>query len=148
TAAAKKRTKLSPLCNYPGEGFLHITKAEWERIHSDYKSTRIIEANATHKAHRVRYQWGTRGGYYFLTDVKVSPPPAAEPVQPAPEPMPQHLRVELEPEDLVTDTKAILPEKRTERTVFDGFKDALKTGVQVVTGPDLFPTPNELADRM
>lgn len=38
--------------------------------------------------------------------------------------------------------------KKPERTKFDDLKDTLKAGVQVVTAPQLFPTPPEIAARM
>jgi hypothetical protein len=51
----KKATTLAPLCNYPGEGFKEITKAEWKRRYPDGKGTRELEATATTAPHRVRY---------------------------------------------------------------------------------------------
>jgi phospholipid N-methyltransferase len=38
--------------------------------------------------------------------------------------------------------------KAPEPSAFDAMRDQLKQGVQVVTAPQLFPTPAELADRM
>ncbi len=40
------------------------------------------------------------------------------------------------------------PTKAPEPTPFDAMKDTLKSGVQVVTAPHLFPTPPDLAARM
>ncbi len=40
------------------------------------------------------------------------------------------------------------PKPAPERTDFDAMKDTLKAGVQVVSAPQLFPTPPELAARM
>ncbi len=69
--AVKNATKLAPLCNYPGNGFLELTKAEWKRIHTDYKGTHDIEATETTGRHRVRFtirqsKWIS----VFLTDEK------------------------------------------------------------------------------
>ncbi len=37
-------TKLAPIRNYPGEGFIHITQAIWDAIPKDYRGTKTIEA--------------------------------------------------------------------------------------------------------
>lgn len=86
--------KAPPLLNYPGAGFLHMTKAEWSSTHSDYKGTRPAGAhgNAGRRAcvrsllnltedsdqlepHRIRTV--VRGGGLhpvYLTDAKVTQP--------------------------------------------------------------------------
>ena len=80
TAAVKKAIKKAPLCNYPGEGFTHITQAQWDKIWKDYKSTRDIAANEKYAKHRVRYALmsGSRYEPIFITDAKVTDPPAAQ----------------------------------------------------------------------
>lgn len=94
-ASQKAAAKLPPLCNYPGDGFLHITKAEWDRTHKDYKGSRELgqgaqrpggyrpdikgaaELAGAYGRHRVRSI--VRGGALmavYLTDSKRSDPPA------------------------------------------------------------------------
>jgi 16S rRNA G1207 methylase RsmC len=41
-----------------------------------------------------------------------------------------------------------LPDKDAEAKKFDALRDTLKAGVQVVSAPQLFPTPEDLAQRM
>lgn len=106
-AAVKKATTLPPLCNYPGPGFHHMTKAEWAALHLDYKGSRQLGqgadrssrgsgrpdlANADQSAavglHRVRsavVQSCLQA--VFITDQKVTQPPAAEVRDAAPDPI-------------------------------------------------------------
>lgn len=147
TAAVKASKKLPPLVNYPGEGFRHMTQADYtaRAKHSDHYHVKKVAASATYGAHRCRNapepggSWKMLGVY--LTDAKrVDPPAPAAPVAPdpvlAPEPAP------------VAVTRA--PRAVPERTEFDDMKDALRNGVAVVavSAPELFPTPAELAARM
>jgi protein-L-isoaspartate O-methyltransferase len=140
-AKVAKAMKLPPICNYPGADFVHITQAEWNRKHKDYKSTHVIAANETHGKHRVR--WGMfaeyKRGYVFITDAKRVDPPAAAMVTAAP----LELKTERDP-DAPRRTAYQTPEPNK----FDALKDALKAGVKVVSAPQLFPTPRELAARM
>jgi phospholipid N-methyltransferase len=99
-AAAKAAAKLPPLCNYPGEGFAHITQAEYDKVPKDYRGYRPRAATETTGAHRTRAALGVfalrgkcddnkRHSYIpvFITDAKrVDPPkpvPPAEPTTPA-----------------------------------------------------------------
>lgn len=112
---------------------VEMTKAEYSKIYKDYKGTAIVE-----RSHKMRTavsrtsKPGERGlCAVFLTDSKVHEKPAlgAEPALPAPR----------------------MPRPRAEApapTVFDAMKSSLKTGVQVVSAPQLFPTPPEIAERM
>ncbi|MGJ7512714.1 DUF3560 domain-containing protein [Variovorax sp. GT1P44] len=50
----KAATTLPPLCNYPGEGFHSMTKAEWDATHKDYKGSRELGQGAV----RSRYGSG------------------------------------------------------------------------------------------
>jgi hypothetical protein len=82
----KAATKLPPLCNYPGDGFREMTQAQWDAKDKDYKTTRAIDATATHARHRVRYAL-TGGGHYnylFITDAKRIDPPTLTPRPPEP----------------------------------------------------------------
>lgn len=80
TAAVKKAIKKAPLCNYAGEGFTHITQAQWDKILRDYKSTRDIAANEKYAKYRVRYALmpGSRYEPIFIADAKVTNPPDAQ----------------------------------------------------------------------
>jgi hypothetical protein len=87
-AKLKQAIKKPLLCNYPGEGFAHITKDQWARTHKDYRTTRVVN-----RTHRVRYALVRRGSgtysYIYITDQKRIDPPsiekAAEPVTFAPQ---------------------------------------------------------------
>ncbi|CAB1371325.1 protein of unknown function (plasmid) [Denitratisoma oestradiolicum] len=94
-ALVEKATKLPPLVNYPGEGFAHMTKAEYDRVPKDYKGTNKIKATDTAGAHRVRTCMGCycmpkesdfnkRHSYpnVFITDAKRVDPPAAVAAEP------------------------------------------------------------------
>lgn len=100
-AAAKAATKLPPLCNYPGDGFAHLTQAEYDKISKDYRGYRPRAATDTTGAHRTRAALGVfafrgakcddnkRHSYapVFIMDAKrVDPPPVkptTEPKEPA-----------------------------------------------------------------
>jgi len=75
-----------PLCNYPGEGFLHQTEAEYKSTvpkWSDFPKTKTIKATAGAVCHRVRNQRKPGGNAWegvgvFLTDKKETRPPKPE----------------------------------------------------------------------
>jgi SAM-dependent methyltransferase len=140
------RPKQPPLCNYRiPEGLdiknewhrgemLHyaqveMTKAEYARIYSDYKGTRVVG-----NSHRVRIAIIKHARVcVFLTDSKVherpDDVPKAAPV----------IRERIEPRPYVA----------PKPTPFDAMKQQLREGgVQVVSAPQLFPTPPDLAARM
>lgn len=89
-AAVKAANKLPPICNYPGESFIHITKAEWDALPKDYRGMKHIPAQDGKGAHRVRRAIGAflkltgdmnaRHNYYslFVTDDKRKDPPAGD----------------------------------------------------------------------
>src|ERR1700677_1588947 len=56
-----------------------MTQAEWVKKHKDYRTTRAVEATATHARHRVRHAMttGYKYGHIFITDAKRVNPPAA-----------------------------------------------------------------------
>jgi hypothetical protein len=74
-------TKLPPLCNYPGTGFLQMTRQEWDRKARDFKLTKTAEATAQHGAHRYRQAFVPGGScqtaQVFITDAKRVDPPAS-----------------------------------------------------------------------
>lgn len=114
---------------------VEMTAAEYKKIYTDQKGTRIIDGS-----HRVRI--ALVGSYMnrdrvtvFLTDSKVHEKP---------EPMEKK-----EPEALPEVHAATIPTRKPkEKTDFDDMKEALKDGVNIVVAPQLFPTPNEIATQM
>lgn len=141
TEKMKAATALPPMCNYPGDGFHAITEAEWKRLYKDYKGSQHIAATETHAGHRVRHAIiGGKRGHVYITDAKRKDPPA--PATPS------------EPSDAAEFVREYVapPEPRPvrqapERTAFDDMRDSLKHGVKVVSAPQLFPTPADLARR-
>lgn len=156
-AAVAMATKLPPLANYPGEGFLHMTKAEWAAIYKDYKGTRELGAGAVRPGgfrpdvkcdlaetvgrHRIRTVVRSGIQPVYLTDEKRKDPPAAAAAPAAaPAPIPAASRDDSKPRPVYT---APAPDE------FDAMRAQLRNGgVQVVSADQLFPTPAELADRM
>lgn len=67
--AAKTATKRPPIVNYPGEGFISMTKAEWSAKHPDYKSVRAVAAGETHGTYRFRRAMDNA---YSLSNVYIS----------------------------------------------------------------------------
>ena len=138
----KAATKLAPMCNYPSEGFRHMTRAEWERKKmSDVPQAIRHKANEKHGAHRTR---ATSGGAWttvavYLTDVKRVDPPAPS----APEPVPQ---IETLPPEPSTPPAPQATDPVAED--FAALKATLKAGVRIAVAPQLFPTPPDLAKRM
>lgn len=160
--------KAPPLCNYPGEGFEHITKAQWAKKHKDYKGTRDVgggRTGSTHgnangyiakefaettARHRIRTMMiSTDSRLYttavYITDLKRTDAPTKEdaparPTIPAPEPV---MRA-----TVTTQTPRVPVESRIDHDLLKAAREQVKTGVQVVSAPQLFPTPRELAERM
>lgn len=70
--------KAPPIVNYPDEGILAITSAEWAETNKDYKAVRTALATAEHGAHRYRViMRNSRLCHVFLTDKKRVDRPAA-----------------------------------------------------------------------
>lgn len=139
--AVKAATKLPPLCNYPAEGYGEATQAEWDRCPKDYKGTKVVEATEEVERHRVR-EW-VRGGRLvrvFLTDAKVKKPGKPK-VEAVPSPTLADLPREIDP--------AVLnrPVRTYEPPAWEKIEEAANN-VQVVSAPELFPTPPALAQRM
>lgn len=149
-AAVKKATKIPPLCNYPGEGFKHMTRAELDaepcRKWSDFSKIARIKETDTHGAHRVQQTLVAGQPFYgktvpvYITDAKRTDPPKKDA-----EPTPADLfkRERAEPRQ-----PAAKPEQPAQAQEFAAMKETLRAGVQVVTAPQLFPTPAELAAKV
>lgn len=151
-AKVKAATKLAPLANYDGEGFAHITQAQWNAIPKDYRTTKTIEATDTAGRHRARAALGVyvlgdekdfnkRHGwpFVFITDTKPVRAPALAGAAPKPEPLPAPVPARSEPRPAY---------QAPEPTHFDRMRAQLREGVKVVSAPQLFPTPADLAARM
>ncbi len=150
-AKVKKAAKLPPLVNFPGEGFIEMTAEEYKRKPTDYKGTRTAQATAEHGAYRYRTTFLANGGYrivqVYITDAKRVDKPAPEAAEP--------VKFEREPVALAPVATEQAPassenaDKRAEMAEdFQAMRDQLKAGVQVVSVPQLFPTPPSLAARM
>lgn len=150
-AKVKKATKLPPLVNFPGEGFIEMTAAEYKKKPADYKGTRTAPATAEHGAYRYRTAFLPNGGYrtaqVYITDAKRVDPPPPEAVEP--------VKFEREREAVAPVAAEPAPasaesaDKRADMAEdFRAMRDQLKAGVQVVSAPQLFPTPPSLAARM
>jgi predicted RNA methylase len=164
----KPRPKQLPLLNYEAPNGIDIvnpkyyaekithmrqvkmTKAEYKAVPKDYKGGKVVG-----NTHRIKVcigayipevkeeaaslesteAWSMKHRYYavFLTDSKVHPIP--EPAEQKPEPV---IMREIK-------TTAYKPPEKTE---FDDLKNALKDGVKVVSAPQLFPTPPEIAEMV
>lgn len=141
-----KATKLPPLVNFPSDGCITMTSAEWNKRPKDYRCTRLEKATDTHGAYRYRaaFSSGYKLSPVYLSDAKRVDPPAPstaervtftnERVQPVPPATP-------EPE-------AAPRAPRVPAEDFEALRQQLRNGVQVVSAPQLFPTPPDVAARM
>lgn len=142
-AEVRAATKLAPICNYPGEGFLHQTRAEYDASvpkWSDFPKLRPIAGTEAAGAHRVRCNRKPGAPSYEYAFVYITDEKRKDPPKPA-------AAIKLE---RVFDAPAPVREYATpEPTEFDAMRDTLRNGgVQAVSAPQLFPTPPELARVM
>lgn len=145
-AKVKKATKLPPLCNYPSEGAVEMTAAEWKRKPSDYRFTRPVKATDTHAAHRRRMAYGPGCTLkpVFLTDEKRKDPPAAELI--AAEPV--RFEPVLEPAAIAPAPRPSSPAPDPAQASFDLLRQQLKQPIEIVVADQLFETPPALVERM
>lgn len=154
--AKKERPKPLPICNYmQAVGFdvesrwnpgtidhyqqVVMTKAEYSKLHTDYRGTLTIG-----NSHRIRLALVPRGegetGYgrkraaVFISDTKVTEPPAAIEAKPRELPPPPKYRP--------------APEPTEQELKFKALKEQARAGVKVIVANQLFPTSPELAARM
>lgn len=66
---ARAAAKRPPIVNYPSEGCVTMTKAEWAAKHRDYKCVRGVAANDEHGAYRYRR---VMSNAYSLSNVYIS----------------------------------------------------------------------------
>lgn len=176
-AKVKAATKLPPLVNCPGEGFIEMTAEQWKKTPTDYRGTRTAKPTEQHGAYRYHTSFVPGGSYrtaqVYITDAKRVEQPAA-PVVPV-EPIKfEREREVVEPcadqaaiatcsksnteghqatncAGCNTGTAQNLSAKASAENSGEAFKamrEQLKLGVQVVNAPQLFPTPAKLAARM
>lgn len=145
--ATKAATKLPPLCNFPGDGFIQMTEADWKRKPKDYRIVRTAKATDQHGAYRYREAFVSGGSFrtapIYITDAKRKdpPPPAAGAAPTLPPPRPA----------LVASVPTQEPPPARQDSAADDFeamRASLKSGVQVVAAPQLFPTPAAIAAQM
>jgi SAM-dependent methyltransferase len=161
----KAATKLPPICNYPGPDYHPITQAQWNETYKDHKTTSKRAATGDYGAHRVRTVAGfiaRKYGYVlkpagqfgwipvYITDAKrkdpPKPPQSSEDAAPTLADIPR----EIDTADIERRAAAIQEARKPneEEAKFDALKDSLTAGVQVVTAPNLFPTPQDVARKM
>lgn len=106
-----------------------MTAAEYAKIYSDYKGTRVVN-----NSHRIRTAV-VKGDHVcvFITDSKTHVPPGAVAPEPVTEPRRFPVMISA-PSDV---------DKKIEQ-----LRAAVNAGVKVVSAPQLFPTPPALAERM
>jgi phospholipid N-methyltransferase len=174
----KPRPTQMPMLNYRGQGGfiktqnrwnlgqidtlpqIEMTSAEYGAISGDYKGTSIVE-----NSHRIRVAHVKHARVaVFITDRKThKKPPIAE--KPAPKELPElsghsstcggariipegakdMVALTLEETDVMP--KEVTPEQAN-GAQFDAMRASLKAGVQTVSAPQLFPTPQAIAMKM
>ena len=146
--AVQAVAKLPPLVNFKSEGCFEMTSAEYKEKNKDYKRVRTEKATSEHGAYRHRCAIAPSGNYrlapVFLTDAKqVDRPAPVAVVTPAiPAPEREARMASSAPATETENTRATLEAE------FSALRQVAKNGVQVISAPQLFPTPVALAARM
>ena len=154
TATVRAATKLPPMCNYPGEGFTHMTAEEWKRKKrmSDAPQSATHEATETHGAHRTRASWGGnfRVVSVYLTDSKRIDPPAKQAPDSTPTDTLRSMALDLSKQNPLPAPRRepVCDPRIPTHEELHQIKQAAAAGVTVVAVPQLFPTPGHLAARM
>lgn len=153
TKKAKQANKLPPLCNYPGEGFVHITQEQWDKKYKDFKGTRAVAATETAGAHRVRSGSFSQSGRYssslvYITDAKRKDPPKPDKSQAGYSDLPLSRDLESAKRDAERAAEFRQERENEKQNEFGQLRKALRAGVQVVSAPQLFPTPPDVAARV
>ena len=159
---------------YRGEGEtitypqVEATRAEYKKVWHDYKGTNVPVNTEPHRIRTVmgnhlRRALGQGLVCVFLTDSKEHPRPEQIDNTEAEKAKAEKIAAELAALDRADELKAeqraaAEPKQETptarpvwtppERTKFDEMKDSLREGVKVVSAPQLFPTPVDLARQM
>lgn len=153
-----------------GASLAKTQSAKWAEIHRDYKKTSRVETNSGAQMHRVRKvlgvfvlpasvtDWNIRHSYVpvFLIDAKRIDPPAPTLVNAAPcstknmpvTPAPTKPELVTAHAEHAAGTGSADKDPSMGAAQFAAMRDQLAHGVQIVTAPQLFPTPRELAEHM
>ncbi len=160
TPPKKPSRSALPLLNYSGEVIYRnryggetvttqavgMTKAEYAAIPGDYKGT-FISACGTHRVRSamVRQGEGFRRALcaVYITDSKQHPRPSSAPGEPTAE-----REITATPTRRATPARVSAPVADPMAVQVEALRGALRAGVEVVTAPQLFPTPPELAAKM
>ena len=155
--------KLAPLCNYKTDDCREMTAAEWKRAaaHSDSYFVSTVAGTDDAIAHRVRTCSNFtdyKRRQVFITDAKETRPakpgdmpkggrhPWTKPIEnPAPVKFERQIEPAKLPDPVPTQSAPVPGDTRAE---IDAMRESLRAGVQVVSAPQLFPTPADLAARM
>lgn len=155
--------KLAPLCNYRDDDCREMTAAEWKQAaaRSDCYFVAAVAGTDEAVAHRVRTCSNFtdyKRRQVFITDAKETRPakpgdmpkggrhPWTKPIEnPAPVKFERQIEPAKLPDPVPTQSAPVPGDTRAE---IDAMRQSLKAGVQVVSAPQLFPTPVELAARM
>ena len=134
-----------------------ITKAQFAKLPNDYKAT-AFAADGTHRVRTALLKGIYEGrSYIYLTDSKIHTPPTAEESKAATEAREKaaretddrRMREKLAKLEADKATAPAREEQKAKAATFEAMAKALKGGgVQVLSAPQLFPTPADLADRM
>lgn len=145
--ALAKVSKRPPLVNSPtdlmGIPCYEMTKETWDRyVKSGVGMVQTAKGSEHWGAHRWRMRYVEhKPRQVFLTDAKVVPIP---PPSTTTEPEPTIKREVLAVKPVARAPKPVDPHAEA----FASLKDALKTGVRVVSAPQLFPTPTAIVEQM
>lgn len=162
-AAVKAVMKKPVLCNYPGDGFVTVTKEQWDKCPSDYKTMTRSVPNADFAPHRARKMIGTYTGqqgqgfnfshsyhFVFISDAKRVDPPALSEHKPAT--LPPSLLADNEapraPVERREETQAPTAAAGLDGKTIQAMKAQIKAGVTVAVVDQLVPTPPGLAERV
>ncbi|MBP2480184.1 phospholipid N-methyltransferase [Stenotrophomonas sp. PvP093] len=167
-AATEAACKLPPLCNYPGAAAVCMTKAEWAKIHKDYKGSRELGQAAVRPRfgrpdvatqeeevpavgrHRIRVV--VQGGALrpvYLTDQKRKDPPAPVLVDREPAGDEEDSGFNASEADAPSPSPRPAPVRSEDEAAIDAMRAQLGGGgIQAVRSEQLFPTPPDLARRM
>lgn len=169
----KAAKKLPPIVNYPGEGFRHMTSAEWDKVRrntSGFFHISRVSATLDYAAHRRREAPPAAGPYYktvgvYLTDMKrTDPPPLTSQIPKPLLPLEQAICPEcgLPVSHRVhrgfgpcgsapSSTRPETPKAKSSRPPASpaaALEARLKAGVEVVAVPGLYETPAGVAQHM
>ncbi len=162
----KKTTADLPLLNYGGPvawrnrytgavisgETVGLTKAQWAAINPDYKGT-VESACGTHRLRNTNMAPGHRQQLVVvcLTDSKQHPRPTQDQIDAAADAQARTAQERLAEKARragQAGSAAQTGPQRQSRASFEALAQQVEAGVQVVAAPQLFPTPQALAERM